>query len=244
MKQFSVKHPVIFGIILIVATFAAAALITAVLASAGLPSETATTLSRILVGVILLFVFRETFPRGRAGRGLLWGLPALIFVLWNIVYHLSAGASFAGSGVLGSAFVAALAPAIFEEVLFRGILIGKLRENGQSPLAALLISAVIFGAVHLTNGITGDMLNVLVQVGYAFVVGLLFGAVYLKTEDLFSVMLFHFLIDFSSHLFVSEPTTSSAGTIAVFALVLLCAAVYSLVITLKQDPVLESENLE
>ena len=131
MKQFSVKHPVIFGIILIIAAFAAAALITAVFASAGLPSETATTLSRILVGVILLFVFRETFPRGRAGRGLLWGLPALIFVLWNIVYHLSAGASFAGSGVLGSAFVAALAPAIFEEVLFRGILIGKLRENGQ-----------------------------------------------------------------------------------------------------------------
>ena len=88
------------------------------------------------------------------------------------------------------------------------------------------------------------MLNVLVQVGYAFVVGLVFGAVYLKTGDLFSVMLFHFLIDFSSHLFVSEPTTSSAGTIAVFALVLLCAAVYSLVITLKQDPVPESENLE
>ena len=226
MKQFSVKHPVLFGIILIVAAFAAAALITAVLASAGLPSETATTLSRILVGVILLFVFRETFPRGRAGRGLLWGLPALIFVLWNIVYHLSAGASFAGSGVLGSAFVAALAPAIFEEVLFRGILIGKLRENGQSPLAALLISAAIFGAVHLTNGISGDMLK------------------YLKTGDLFSVMLFHFLIDFSSHLFVSEPTTSSAGTIAVFALVLLCAAVYSLVITLKQQPVPESENLE
>ena len=225
MKQFSVKHPVLFGIILIVAAFAAAALITAVLASAGLPSETATTLSRILVGVILLFVFRETFPRGRAGRGLLWGLPALIFVLWNIVYH-------------------PLAPAIFEEVLFRGILIGKLRENGQSPLAALLISAVIFGAVHLTNGISGDMLNVLVQVGYAFVVGLVFGAVYLKTGDLFSVMLFHFLIDFSSHLFVSEPTTSSAGTIAVFALVLLCAAVYSLVITLKQQPVPESENLE
>ena len=136
MKQFSVKHPVLFGIILIVAAFAAAALITAVLASAGLPSETATTLSRILVGVILLFVFRETFPRGRAGRGLLWGLPALIFVLWNIVYHLSAGASFAGSGVLGSAFVAALAPAIFEEVLFRGIL--------KTVLILVIAVAVLF----------------------------------------------------------------------------------------------------
>ena len=49
MKQFSVKHPVLFGIILIVAAFAAAALITAVLASAGLPVAVSRMVSETLV---------------------------------------------------------------------------------------------------------------------------------------------------------------------------------------------------
>lgn len=238
MKQFSVNHPVLFGILLILISFLVAGILTAVFANTGMSSDTATAVSRILIGVLLLFLFRDLFPRGKAGKGLRWGAVALVFVLWNILYHLLNGYGFAGGGVWSAAFVAALAPAIFEEVLFRGILLGKLRANGQSPMTALLVSAGFFALMHLTNAVSGQLATVLVQVCYAFVVGLLFGAVYLKSGDLVTVMLFHGLVDFSSHLFTGEPEQSAWWVLALFGVMLLLVAVYAIRITPKEDAAL------
>jgi membrane protease YdiL (CAAX protease family) len=44
-----------------------------------------------------------------------------------------------------------LAPAVFEEVVFRGIFISNLKESGKSDMEALLIPALFFGIIHLTN---------------------------------------------------------------------------------------------
>ena len=238
MKDFSVKYPVVFGILMILVSFIAAGILTALLSGTGMSSDTAAAVGRILIGVLLLFLFRGLFPRGTAGKGLRWGLVALVFVLWNILYHLMSGYGFAGGGVWGTAFVIALAPAIFEEVLFRGILLGKLRENGQPPMTALLVSAGLFALMHLTNAVSGQFATVLVQVCYAFVVGLLFGAVYLKSGDLVSAMLFHGLVDFSSHLFTGDPEQSAWWVLALFGVMLLLAAVYAIRITPKEDAAL------
>ena len=140
MKDFSVNHPVVFGILMILISFIAAGILTALSAGTGMSSDTAAAAGRILVGVLLLFLFRGMFPRGTAGKGLRWGLVALVFVLWNILYHLMSGYGFASGGVWGTAFVIALAPAIFEEVLFRGILLGNDRgrrvNDGRTRIRA------------------------------------------------------------------------------------------------------------
>lgn len=243
MNKFSVKHPVIFGILLIFAAFLAAGILTAVFAGTGMSSDAASAVGRIIIGVLLLVLFRGSIPRGRAGTGLRWGLVALAFVLWNVCFNLLSGNRFAGGAVWSEAFLIALAPAIFEEVLFRGILIGRLRENGQTPMTSLLVSAALFALIHLTNAVSGNYATVLVQVGYSFVVGLLFGAVYLKTGDLVSLMFLHWLIDFTTHLYDGEATTSSVPVMIVFGVMLVLSAIYAIRITPKEDTPEKAEEI-
>lgn len=69
---------------------------------------------------------------------------------------------------------------ILEEILFRGLIFESCRERFGSG-AAVLISALLFGLVH----------GVPVQIINAFVVGLIFGYIYLRTGSLLSVIILH-----------------------------------------------------
>lgn len=69
---------------------------------------------------------------------------------------------------------------ILEEILFRGLIFESCRERFGGG-AAVLISALLFGLVH----------GVPVQIINAFVVGLIFGYIYLRTGSLLSVILLH-----------------------------------------------------
>lgn len=69
---------------------------------------------------------------------------------------------------------------VLEEILFRGLIFESCRERFGSG-AAVLVSALLFGLVH----------GVPVQIINAFVVGLIFGYVYLRTGSLLSVILLH-----------------------------------------------------
>ena len=60
----------------------------------------------------------------------------------------------------------------------------------------------------------------------AAVIGLVLGAVYLRSHDMFSVFLLHFLIDFSNRFFTGSTGTTPVMIIA-FVVVLLIEAVYA-----------------
>ena len=130
MKQFSRKHPIVFCILLFFAALLAAVPFSALGRGFG-TGEEGGAIGRLVVGAVLLLLFRRCFRPDRLFSGLVWLLPALLFPLWNIVYHLTAGMGALKSfdGLL-IACLLGLAPAVFEEVIFRGILIAKLRENG------------------------------------------------------------------------------------------------------------------
>ncbi len=76
--------------------------------------------------------------------------------------------------------VAILAP-IFEEMLFRGIILKGMLNNKINPYWAIVISAFIFGAVHIYPW----------QFLGAFLLGLVLGLVYYKTKSLLLPMLMH-----------------------------------------------------
>ncbi len=73
-----------------------------------------------------------------------------------------------------------LAP-ILEEILFRGIILKGLINNGSQPVAAIIISAVIFGVVHFNPW----------QFAGALLLGLVLGLVYYKTKSLLMPILLH-----------------------------------------------------
>lgn len=80
----------------------------------------------------------------------------------------------------------AVLPPIFEEIAFRGILMQSLRRFGDG--FALLISALLFGLFHLN----------MVQAPYAFLLGLWFGYLVLRTGSLRISMVLHACINLSA----------------------------------------------
>lgn len=228
MGGFTSKHPIIFGAILFFVALVAAALITSVLVALGFSSEVAAALARIVIGCVVLAIFAGSIAWSVSLSGLRWALPALLVAAWNIALELLAGNALISGGEIAGAVLLGIAPAIFEEAIFRGAVIGKLREGGKGAWYSLWASALLFSAVHLTNIVGMSAANIAVQVIYSLVIGLFLGAVYLKTSDIVSVIIAHAVIDTSNHLFVGPDLEATAPLFIAFAVVLAVVAGYSL----------------
>jgi membrane protease YdiL (CAAX protease family) len=141
------------------------------------------------------------FLRHRAGRGsgLRLGIRGvnLPMVLWGVLLLLASGVVIEpllelfptepydgvkdAIGLGGWAILSTVVAApILEEVLFRGLIFESCRERFGGG-SAVLISALLFGLIHIVP----------VQMINAFVVGLILGYVYLKTNSLLSVIILH-----------------------------------------------------
>lgn len=227
MKDFLKKNPIAFTMALFVASMLAVVLLMLPLLLVGLPSEAATALARIAVGVLLMVVFRDRIAWGRSFSGLVLALPVLAIVIWNLVYNLLGGCELIALTAIGGALLLGFAPAVFEETIFRGVGIDALRRGGISDRDTLLVSATLFSLVHLTNAVGMDLASVLVQVAYALVVGLVLGAIYLISGDFLTVVCAHAAIDVSNQVFVTTPTTSSWFAIGLFCVLLVAEAAYA-----------------
>ena len=87
--------------------------------------------------------------------------------------------------VIFSIFGLALLPAFFEEVLFRGMVLGGLIDKKSSlkrKILMLVIASVAFACIHQSCQ----------QFFYPFVCGMVFGAVYLFSGNIWYSMLMHF----------------------------------------------------
>uniref|UniRef100_UPI004056AF57 CPBP family intramembrane glutamic endopeptidase n=1 Tax=Acetatifactor sp. TaxID=1872090 RepID=UPI004056AF57 len=73
-----------------------------------------------------------------------------------------------------------VAAPVVEEVIFRGLMLSRLRK-GMPTIVAVLITSVIFGLIH------GQIL----WMAYTFVLGLIFAAVAIKTNSILSTILLH-----------------------------------------------------
>jgi|TARA_B110000240_G_C13374458_1_gene399683 membrane protease YdiL (CAAX protease family) len=78
-----------------------------------------------------------------------------------------------------------LAP-ILEEIIFRGIVLKGFLIN-YNPKKAILLSAIVFGIVHMEP----------TQVINAFIIGLFFGWIYYKTKSILITMILHFIANSS-----------------------------------------------
>lgn len=228
MKEFSAKHPIVFGAILFIIALIAALVPTAALQMVGFATESAAAVGRLIVGIILLAIFRSSISWESSFKGLRWVLPALLIVVWNIALELIAGNTPVGPAGIVEALLLGLAPAIFEESIFRIAVIGKLREGGKGAWHALWASSLLFAAIHLTNAVGGNIANTLVQVVYSLAIGLFLGAIYLKTGDAASAIIAHAVIDISNHLFVGQDANATVPLLIGFAAILVAITAYSI----------------
>ena len=84
--------------------------------------------------------------------------------------------------IAGFIMICILAP-IFEEIIFRGIILKGMLNFNINPTTAILINGFIFGCAHMNPW----------QFIGAGLLGIIFGIVYYRTKSLFLPMLLHFL---------------------------------------------------
>ncbi len=122
---------------------------------------------------------------------LLWGvvmLLSMVVVIEPLMVLLPQSGQVMGRGVYMLLAVSIVAP-IFEELICRGVILESIRAK-RGAWVACVLSSLLFGLVHLTPQ---SMLN-------AFVIGLLLGFIYLRTNSIFAPMILHSINNLLSYL--------------------------------------------
>lgn len=96
--------------------------------------------------------------------------------------------------------VAVLGP-MAEELFFRGITL-KICDKYMPTMVAVFVQAFWFGCMHFGNGLT---LGALVQVIYAFLIGIVFGLIAVKFGSVWPTVLLHMVLNSSAEILSELP---------------------------------------
>lgn len=128
---------------------------------------------------------------------------AALFIAFNLALPLQAERNLGEISFfhLYNAISAGLVAGLVEETLFRGFVMTELRSSGWGKTAQVIVSSLVYGAVHATWGLVSGMFT-FELVGGAVIGTAVFGcfcsAVYLLgRRSLVPVVLCHGLIDFT-----------------------------------------------
>lgn len=135
-------------------------------------------------------------------------------------------------GYLGLTFIFACFVAVFEEIVFRGLLF-RIVEEGLGSWLALVISSLLFGMFHLGQAEHQTLVSVAPQVA----LGLSLAAAYMLTRKLWLSMSIHFawdliLLGISGGLLTFSDASSDAGTSSVSAAAALILSIPELVVAI------------
>jgi membrane protease YdiL (CAAX protease family) len=173
-------------------------------ASIGIGIATAMLLLIVLV-LKLAYPFVEVTPNNLVYDSIWWqplgtfGYPVAIFVL--------------------SCFVA-----VFEEIMFRGLFF-RILEEALGSWLALIISALLFGMVHLINN---DSDGTLVWVTPTMAMGLSLAAAYMLTRNLWLTIGFHWAWDFLTQTYLYPPMLPLRGLLLIVFPLILAAGLLAL----------------
>lgn len=124
-----------------------------------------------------------------------------------------------------------IAAPIVEEIIFRGLMLSRLRK-AMPTAAAVILSSIAFGVVH------GQIL----WMAYAFCLGVIFCVVAIRTDSILTTILLHFTVNLSgvilSYLSADMPMALYIAIIAA-SVILGCVSLYFLL--RKQPEVSEAE---
>lgn len=182
-----------------------------------LPGYGMTVVSELTASVYILIVLLALGYIGvfaKMGEGLLTGFYIGGFMTAYCIYEIIGQfyiQSMSGDGQVQPAvqiFLFAVATFLIgfnEELVFRGIILNlfldKFGNSKKGIVTATVLSSVIFGAVHLTNIFSGvSVASALVQAIQAAVLGGLLAAIYLRSGNIWIVIVAHALTDFASML--------------------------------------------
>lgn len=175
----------------------------------GVEQRLAETIGRLLASIFILVIFRWLYGTDSfflKNKAFLKGMAAGWFMIGVIILNLTISMmelqefpfSMPSVYLITIVIIEQLFVGAFEEFLYRGFvlnvfLIGKKGGKGTGKAAAIVISSVLFGLTHFLNLFDSPqlILATLAQFFYATFIGIYFAVLYLKTENIWVVVILH-----------------------------------------------------
>jgi CAAX amino terminal protease family. len=118
-----------------------------------------------------------------------------------------------------------------EETIYRGLIFNNMlrrwKSDNNGMQKAVIWSAVVFGAAHLTNAFHAPVLTVAVQAINAMSAGLLFAVIFVKCKNIWALVTVHMMADwialFAQQCFTQGESIISLEFSPVLALVTIAA---------------------
>lgn len=180
----------------------------------------------------------KSFGKGIIVGGVMAAAAAVMLVINTVRGITEVGTPKIGmmNGLL-YALILLLSGGMSEELMYRGVIMNFVRETmgegKKSMITSMLVSSVLFGAVHLVNLMgmgTDDVVGTLCQVGYAMSLGFMLAAVYARSHNIWANIIIHFVYDLGlmiyGGIFKNEAVTVS-GLAGGHSVVLISAAIFA-----------------
>ena len=107
---------------------------------------------------------------------------------------------------------------VFEEFLFRGVILNnmlkKWGKNKSGIIRAVIYSSILFGSAHLVNliGTSNFVIGTISQLFYTFFLGIFFAAIYIRTKNIWTVVILHAIFDWLAMILITfYPTMAPSG---------------------------------
>ena len=161
-------------------------------------------------------------PKEGSLKKLLFCVPLIVVALSHFVVGPASGLSI---GLFAADLFLTLSIGMAEEIYFRGIICNVWLEKG--PYKAMVISSVLFGISHLMNIAGGaGVLATLLQICFAFIYGLVFALIFIRSGSLIPCILLHALHDMCSFISADGTVTVNVVLGAVQTLILVMYLIY------------------
>lgn len=165
----------------------------------------------IIIGVITFFTLKYLCPNWKLGFNRVnlkdglkkYGIVGIIVgVISGIAFYIGLkpfNYSPTIWKVLIEGIIYYMGVAIVEELYVRGLLLNLIEKicykNKNNTIVAIILSSIIFGLGHIFGVLGQPILIIITKVVWTIALGLYFGAIYKKTNNLWLPIILHFIID-------------------------------------------------
>lgn len=187
-------------------------------------------LGAVLIGIMYLMGAKDSLKIFKKGfgfslrTGLYFLIIALVIAVGAVIAGIQQNNGVPDNVVMSeiSTFVLCLTIGLFEESMFRGVMLqGIIRKTGKTFKGlwiAVIISSILFGAIHVDSYIFGgsyDLAGIIQTIGKILqsgIFGVLLSAIYLRTRNFWGIAFVHALNDFFAfQANIFKATTSGIG---------------------------------
>ncbi len=164
----------------------------------------------IIIGIIAFITLKYFCPNWRLGlnkNGIKTGLKKygvigiIVGIIQGIAFYIGLSFNYSPTiwKVLIEGIIYYLGVAFIEELYVRGLLLNLIEKmfikSKNKTIIAIVISSVIFGLGHIFGVLGQPMLIIFTKIIWTIAMGIYFGAIYKKTDNLYVPIILHFIIN-------------------------------------------------